>query len=377
MTAKNNLTTRQAGAIGASALSFALAGCFTAPGMQMDVVAAGQARTSNADIRSRADVFSIDMTTIARLKQETSAVTGAPRPGGFRPANDPYSYLVGPQDVLRITVFEHPELTNPSGTANELSGRVVNSDGMVFFPYVGAVQAAGRTVQQIRNSIAEGLARVLKNPQVDVSVLQFRSQRVVVAGEVRTPGQVPITDVPPTVSEALAQAGGVLPDADLRGVTVSRGGGSANVDLYSLYYAGDGGQNLRLQPGDVINVPNQNRNKVFVLGEVGQPNSLVMPRHRLSLAEALSDAGGVNPFSANAGQIYVIRDGGPKAQIYHLNASRPDALMMADRFDLRARDVVYVDAVPVVRWGRIVANILPTAEFLRLTASDVSKGLPR
>ena len=84
-----------------------------------------------------------------------------------------------------------------------------------------------------------------------------------------------------------------------------------------------------------------------------------------------------SPFSAHAGQVYVIRDGGAKAQIFHLNASSPDALVMADRFDLAARDVVYVDAAPVVRWGRIVANILPTADFLRLTLNDASKAFPR
>jgi len=116
---------------------------------------------------------------------------------------------------------------------------------------------------------------------------------------------------------------------------------------------------------------------VFVLGEVGRPNSVVMPRGRFSLAEALSDSGGVNPFSANAGQIYVIREGQSKPQIYHLDAANPAAMLLAEQFDMRARDVVYVDAVGVVRWARVVNNILPTAEFLRLSAETFSPSLPR
>jgi polysaccharide export outer membrane protein len=351
-----------------------LAGC-ASPGMRMDLNAPSSAPQ---EVRQRADLFPIDVATLTRLRQTAAQMpAAAPRPALFRSAAEPWVYLVGPQDVLRITVFEHPELTNPSGTANELSGRVVNSDGKFFFPYVGAVQAAGRSVQQIRETIASGLTRVIKNPQVDVSVLQYRSQRIVVAGEVRNPGAVPITDVPPTLSEIIAQAGGLGPEADLAGVTVSRAGTTARADLYAYLYGGDAGQNMRLAPGDVVNVPDRRFNKVFVLGEVLAPSSIVMPRGRMSLAEALADVGGVNPFSANAGQIYVIRDGGEKAQIYHLNGATPEALVLADRFDLRARDVVFVDSVKVVRWARVVNNILPTADFLRQTLMDTSKAFPR
>lgn len=366
----------------AALLVLLFTGCGTAPGMKMDVVAADNSRPGGAsdnDIKARADVFALDAATVARMKQASSLAAAAvpAMPPEFKSAGEPYVYRVQPQDVLRIIVFEHPELTNPSGTANELSGRVVNSDGRFFFPFVGAVEAAGRTVQDIQTTLVQGLARVIRDPQIDVSVLQYRGQRVVVAGEVRTPGAQALTDVPPSVAEAVAQAGGVTAEADLSQVTVTRGNRSVPVDLYAYYYEGRTAQNLRLEPGDVVNVPDRRFNKVFVLGEVNRPNSLVMPRGRLTLAEALSDSGGVNPLSANSGQVYVIRDGGQKPQIYHLNAASPEALVLADRFDLHARDVVFVDSVAVVRWGRIVSNILPTLDLLRETLNDTLPGLPR
>jgi polysaccharide export outer membrane protein len=351
-----------------------LAGC-TVPGQQMNLTVNG-ASNASADVMARADIFAIDARTVNRLKQQVVAKM-PDRASTFRSVSDPYVYLVGPQDELRITVFEHPELTNPSGIANELVGRVVNSDGKFFFPYVGQVQAAGRTVQDIQQTIVQGLSRVLKTPQVDVAVFRFRSQRVVVSGEVKTPSTVSITDVPPTLSEVISQAGGLTTEADLTNVTVTRGGNSARVDMYAYYYQADLGQNFLLQHGDVVQIPDRHYNKVYVLGEVGRPNSLVMPRGRFSLAEALSDSGGVNPFSGNAGQIYVIRDGGAKPQIYHLDAASPAALLLAEQFDMRARDVVYVDAVGVVRWARVINNILPTAEFLRLSSETFSPSLPR
>jgi polysaccharide export outer membrane protein len=365
-----------------------LAGC-AVPGQQMNVTV-GSAQRASADILAKADIFAIDAPTVGKLKQQVVART-TQLPAGFKPSTEPYVYLVGPQDELRVTIFEHPELTNPSGIANELVGRVVNSDGKFFFPYIGSVQAAGRSVQDIQQTLSQGLRSILKNPQVDVAVFRFRSQRVVVSGEVTRPQTVPITDVAPTLAEVISQAGGLTNEADLANVTVTRGSSTTRVDMYPYYYQGAVEQNFVLQHGDVVNVPERRYNKVFVLGEVGRPNtvvatsgavtggasSLLMPRGRYSLTEALADVGGVNPLSGNAGQIYVIRQGDTKAQIYHLDASNPSALLLAEQFDLRSRDVIYVDAVPVVRWARVVNNILPTADFLRQTLNDTTRGLPR
>jgi polysaccharide export outer membrane protein len=366
-------------------LPLALAAC-AVPGMHMGYRAADNSNPGGAassDVTARADVYAVNPTLIARMTQEEQTVQAGLRNTAAgklpRSGDDGYRYLIGPQDILRITVYNHPELTNPAGTANELAGRVVNSDGTFFFPFIGKIKAAGRTVEEVRDELASKLGPFIKSPQVEVSVLTYRSQRVYVAGEVLRPSMITMSDVPIRVTDAIAQAGGPLAGADLGSVTLTRANQTYNVDLYGLYYRGDVAQNVLLQGGDVINVGEQRFNKVFVLGEVGRPNSLVMPRGRMTLAEALADSGGVNPFSAHSGQVFVIRDqpNSTKPAIYHLNASAPDALVLADKFNLRARDVVFVDAVPVVRWARVVNNILPTIDVLRPAINDISRGLPR
>src|SRR5690606_28218543 len=133
-----------------------------------------------------------------------TATTKGTQPLPPKPGDAPYQYLVGAQDILQITVWNHPELSNPTATANQLSGRVVNADGTFFYPYVGRVKAAGRTVMAIRDDLAKRLATYLVEPQVDVSVFGYRSQRAFVMGEVETPGQYAITDVPPTVADFIA-----------------------------------------------------------------------------------------------------------------------------------------------------------------------------
>ena len=349
----------------ALALCAVLVGCAHAPGMNLD--------TSSDEVKARANLLTIDAATVRQMDSErrARASSGPVLPAAFRDGAARYEYRVSPQDVLRVTVWNQPELTNPANTTTELSGRVVNADGTMFFPHVGQFHAAGRSVQEIREHIATSLARVIKTPQVDVAVLQYRGQRIYVSGEVRSPGAVPVTDVPPDLTDVIARAGGFAPEADLASVSVTRGADTVRLDLQALYYGGDLRANLRLKHGDIVNVPERRAARVFVTGEVIRPAALPMPRGDMTLADALADAGGVNPLSASAGQVFVIRAGeDARPQIYHLNAAAPDALLLADQFPLRARDVVYVDAAPVVRWSRMINNILPSATFLRDTWTD-------
>ena len=112
---------------------------------------------------------------------------------------------------------------------------------------------------------------------------------------------------------------------------------------------------------------------MFVMGEILRPSALPMRNGSLSLNEALGEAGGPNLNTANTGQIYVIRNtaqGSPA--VFHLNASSPAALALADSFALRPRDVVYIDPVALVNWNRIISLILPTAQTLTVGRQLVS-----
>ncbi|CAN5161174.1 polysaccharide biosynthesis/export family protein [soil metagenome] len=362
--------------------AIAVAGC-TIPGQRLAVQADNNSNPGGAessDIYDRADIYAINAQLVKTMVVESKARADANAKAlmaALPQSSDTYRYQLAPQDVLRVTVWDHPEITNPTNTANEFSGRTINSDGTFFFPFIGKVQAAGKTVEQVRDALASGLKSYIRDPQIDVAVLQFRSQRYVVSGQVGTPGMTPsqgvgpgvqtLTDVPIRVLDAISAAGGLGPEADLPNVTLTRAGKSYKLDLYRLYYEGDMSQNIYVQAGDVINVGERRFSKVFVMGEVNTPASMPMPRGRLTLAEALADAGGVNPLTSNAGQIYVIRgdETKTKTQIYHLNASSPDALILADKFDLRARDVVFVDAAGIARFGRVVNNVLPSALLLQ------------
>ncbi|MFZ2168392.1 MAG: polysaccharide biosynthesis/export family protein, partial [Methylococcaceae bacterium] len=178
-------------------------------------------------------------------------------------------YRVGPRDILNITVWEHPELTIPAGEfrSADTAGTTVGEDGNIFFPYAGVVKAAGRTVEDIRDELTRKLAVYIEQVQLDVRVTSYRSQRVYVVGEVATPGIQLVKDIPLTVLEAINSSGGLKAEADARNITLTRGDKIYNVNLLALYEGGDLSQNVTLQHGDVLNVPDREFNKIFVLGE--------------------------------------------------------------------------------------------------------------
>jgi polysaccharide export outer membrane protein len=98
-----------------------------------------------------------------------------------------------------------------------------------------------------------------------------------------------------------------------------------------------------------------------VLGEALKAQSEVLQDGHLTLAQALGEAGGVTPETSNPRQIYVIRRGEQgNAQIYHLDAKSPIAYVLAAGFQLKPHDVVYVDPAPIVRWNRVINNLLPS-----------------
>lgn len=287
---------------------------------------------------------------------------------------EPRPYTIGPSDVISIVVYDHPELlpnagavisqqADPTGISTA-PGFIVGADGQVSFPFVGRVKVEGLTEIEASDLIRQRIARYIKDPQVTVRINSFRSRRAYVDGEVRTPGMQIFTDVPMTLPEAINRAGGITANGDRSAVTLTRDNQTTVIDLLMLQEAGVNPNQILLQSGDLVTVRHRDESKIFVMGEVLRPSALAMRNGRLSLNEALGEAGGPNLTTANTGQIYVIRNGANGSPaIYHLNASAPIALALAEIFPLRPRDVVYIDPVPLVNWNRIVSLILPSASL--------------
>ena len=204
-------------------------------------------------------------------------------------------YVVGPQDVLKVTVFDEPTM---SGTYR------VDSDGSLQYPMLGRIQAAGLKVRDIEQTLKSRLEDgYIRRAQVTVDVEQFRSRSIFIVGEVRSPGKYPMTGQMSLI-EALAAAGSTTQNASTELLLLRpRDANSAqpltpdqvdqaNVTRLSLAELQQGrlSQNLTLMEGDTIFVPKAER--FFITGQVKSPGAYVYERG-LTVLQAISLAGGL------------------------------------------------------------------------------------
>lgn len=274
-------------------------------------------------------------------------------------------YRIGPADVLAIGVVDHPELMPPDALAGRdvrdlPFGFVVGASGAISYPYVGNLQVAGKTVEEVSTELAAKLGNYIRQPQITVRIAAYRSQRVYVDGAVGNTGTLNITDVPMTLATALGSAGGLRPDGDASQITITRAGRVYPVSLPALARAGHGPDDLYLRHQDRVRVAERNDNPVFVAGEVGQAKPVPMQDGSLSLGQALALAGSLNQSASKANGVYVVRmhEGESQPTVYRLDAQSPTGLALAAHFPLQPRDLVYVQASGLMRWNRVMSLLL-------------------
>lgn len=371
--------------VAALALTGLLGACASAPGFHMPVgpnAAAGQEDSRYTEPSAAAPALPVTELDLSLVQRFAAERRGRQDQQAKRLFAAPETYTVGAGDVLQIVVWDHPEFAAALGPAqgqgsakasDPAAGFVVDQNGTLQFPYAGTLKVAGLRTEQIQQRLRAALAAYLIKPQVTVRMASYRSRQVYVDGEVRSPGALSLTDVPLSFYDAVARAGGFSENADQSDVVLVRAGVSQRIDVPQLLAQGLSPSRLYLKAGDMLRVTSRDENAVYVLGEVNKPGS-ARPRRdgRLSLADALAQAGSINANTADTAQMFVIRSLEGTPQVFHLDSRSPVSMLVAKDFELQPNDVVYVDGNGLVRFNRVLTLLMPLISS-GLTAGVIAK----
>lgn len=348
------------------ALSLSVASCAVTSGLQTyDIPDEGVYRT---DLGTTVNVVKISQDTLPAIQP---AQTDYRNNYQVLFKNQQPIYRLSSGDVLSIQLWAYPEITPPVNNINneqsiQASGYPIDQNGYIQFPLVGRYKAAGKTLAQVNRELHNQLSRFLKNPDVIVRVLSYEGQRFSVQGSVTKGGQFYLSDHPVSVYSALGMAGGVTTMGDNTYIQLIRDGKTYNLNTIDLEKAGYSLHKLLVQPNDTIYVSTRENQKIYVMGESGKNQALAMRDQGMTLSDALGESLGLNPLSASASRIYVLRTNpnDRTTELYHLNLMSLGDFGLANQFRLRSNDIVYVDATGLTRWQRVVNQIIPFSSAL-------------
>lgn len=273
----------------------------------------------------------------------------------------PPTDLIGPGDILDITIYEagvtlfasgsgsagsgekSAIVASPGVQAQKLPATRVNDNGDIVIPYAGKLHVLGRTVGEVEKQIRASLRGLSQNPQVVVTQAAVITNSVIVSGEVARPGRLVLQTNRETLSDVIALAGGYRGTARDLMLRVNRRG--KNVDIYLSDLNDNPSLDVRAYPGDRLMLINNPRT-FSVLGAPGRVEQIPFSRSRVSLVEAVAQSGGASANAGDAAAIFVFRyakdeSGKDVPVVYHVNMMETGAYFLAQNFAMQDKDVLY------------------------------------
>lgn len=320
---------------------------------------------------------------IVNVTPAVAAATHYSEPLGFGPDFTGAGLLgadvIRAGDTLSVAVWENVDAGLLAGVGQKVTAvdqLQVDQAGNIFMPYVGQIEAAGRTPEQLRTEITRSLSPQTPDPQVEVRRIAGDGSTVSVLGAVASAGVYPIEAPTRRLSSMLARAGGVGIEPDIAQIRVERNGRVGRVWLQDLYDTP--AYDIALRGGDKI-IVEQDRRAFTALGATEQQARVNFTKPNMSAIEAIAAAGGLDGDAADPTGIFVFRAeradvasrvlggasvSGPQRMAYVMNLTKPEGMFAAREFTIRDEDTVYITEAPFKAWRQIIG----------LTATTVALG---
>ncbi|QDL92209.1 polysaccharide export protein [Paroceanicella profunda] len=286
--------------------------------------------------------------------------------------------LFGPGDSLSITVWENVDnglLVGMGQKQTSLQETQIDQSGYIFVPYAGRIRAAGRSPEELRRIITQGLQSQTPDPQVEVRRVRSDSATVKILGSVNAPGVYPIDASTQELVGMLSKAGGISLDPEVAIVKLRRGSQSGQIWLQDLY--DNPAFDVPLQADDSL-IIERDRRTFTALGAFGTQQRVQFPARNISALEALGLVGGLNSQLANPQGVFVFRTelpdiankvmpgksfSEPVNTAYVIDLTKPGGMFTAGSFGIRSGDVLYVTEAPLVRVIKTLSSLSPLVSF--------------
>jgi polysaccharide export outer membrane protein len=263
------------------------------------------------------------------------------------------------RDSLRFVITdlteESPFYTR--GEAYSYGPLEVPEDGRISIPYVGEIQVIDRSLSQISTDLNDKLKPVSNTARASVMRAGRIPRTANVIGEVKTPGPVALERSSITSLDLLAASGGPTGPEHLYQYTLRRGGRDYRFDYQAFRQRA-----FPVEEGDLLSVATDMSNRFYVMGAINKPTTVAFPVAAPTLADALGAATGLDERRSDPSGVFVFRKGNPD-EVYTINLKDPAAMLLTQRFPIRGEDLVYVTEAPLVRWNRMIVQILPISQF--------------
>lgn len=359
-----------------SLLAALLSGCAAMPN-------SGASRSQVLKAKSSMDLEGIVVVTVNdKLARKLSAGKSCTPFAEVFGSSAPPRYIIGPGDVIEVSVWETPPnilfggiaLDSKTGAlttrAESLPAQMVMDDGKITMPFAGQIKIAGRSVREIEKDIVARLQGKANNPQVVVRVTQNPTSQVSIIGDVTKSANMPLTPKGERLLDALAAVGGVTQPVTRMSLQLSRTGVTASMPLDSIIR--DPKQNIPLLPGDVLTAMFQPWT-FSILGAAGKNEEIPFEARGISLAQALARSGGLNDTRADPAGIFVFRfedakllnedvpvpqtANGTIPVIYQVNFDDPTSFFATQNFPMQDKDVIYVSNAPAAELEKFLRMI--------------------
>ena len=323
------------------------------------------------EFRSPAAAKEIDVNQKKEMEEEIVRMSRATENSVFTERRGIPEYKIGPGDVLTITFWD--------GAKPMPHNTVVRPDGKISYSYMDDIAVAGHTSHEVDEILTSALKEYIRTPRVDVVVKGYNSKSALLFGQINRlqtgisgPGKYPLTGKT-RILDLIVMAGGPIAgeefaNADLRIVEVVRKGKSYTVNLYKAMFKGDMSQNIVIDNGDIVTVPELPTygERVYVFGEV-KTEGIYRLDDAYDLLAAVSKAGGTTRVAVDS-DIKIIRGYKDDRKKPIILAANLDEILkrgdIAQNISLQDGDVVYVPRTSIGDLNEFILNTTPLLDYL-------------